>query len=118
MQEIRECIVGFDPSLVDSWDIASPASLNGFRLENGSEELSAYFSNVILHVYEDGLIIAEAEPLVAYIRSTPPGKDLSQIGKTQFTQSISARDSQKRGNTYYERNRAVRGVLEVMGINN
>ncbi len=88
MQEIRELIVGFDPSLVDSWDIASPASLNGFRLENGSEELSAYFSTVILHVYEDELIITEAEPLATYILSNPVGETLVGDRVKQFTQSI------------------------------
>jgi SAM-dependent methyltransferase len=88
MQEVREFVVSFDPSLAARWDIASPASLNGFRIENGNQELSAYFSNVILHLYEDGLIVTEAEPLVAYILSTLFGKNLIADRVEQFTQVI------------------------------
>ncbi len=88
MQEIRELIFGFDPSLVTKWDIASPASLNGFRLENGSEELSTHFSTVTLHMYEDGLVVTEAGPVVAYIRSTLAGERLVGDKVEQFTQFI------------------------------
>lgn len=88
MQEIRELIVGFDPSLATAWDIASPASLEGFRLENGSDELSAHFSTVTLHLYEDGLIITKAEPLAAYILSNPVGETLVADRVEQFTQYI------------------------------
>ncbi len=96
MQEIRELIVGFDPSLVDSWDIASPASLNGFRLEDGSEELSTHFSTVTLHMYEDGLIITEAEPLAAYILSNPVGETLVADRVEQFTHYIEQELAKKR----------------------
>jgi SAM-dependent methyltransferase len=88
MQEIRELVVSFDPLLAARWDIASPASLNGFRLENGDQELSAHFPNVTLHLYEDGLIVTEAEPLVAYILSTLFGKTLIGDRVEQFTQTI------------------------------
>ncbi len=88
MQEIRELIVGFDPSLAARWDIASPASLNGFRLENGNGELSVHFSTVTLHLYEDGLIVTEAEPLVAYLLSTLAGERLVRDRVEQFTQVL------------------------------
>ena len=41
----------------------------GFNLEHGAEELSRWFAVVTLHHYADALIVPEAEPLVAYIRS-------------------------------------------------
>jgi SAM-dependent methyltransferase len=41
-----------------------------FNLENGVRQLLAHFDTVVLHEYEDGLVITEAEPLVAYILST------------------------------------------------
>ncbi len=87
-KKCREIVVSFDPSLAARWDIGSPASLNGFRLENGGEEISAHFSTVILHLYENGLIVTEAEPLVAYFLSTLSGKTLIGDKVEQFTQTI------------------------------
>ena len=40
-----------------------------FTLENGTEQLSKWFKDVQVFVYEDNLIVTEAQPLVAYIRS-------------------------------------------------
>jgi ubiquinone/menaquinone biosynthesis C-methylase UbiE len=40
-----------------------------FTLENGAQELAQWFSGVTLHRYEDGLVITEAEPLIAYVMS-------------------------------------------------
>ena len=88
MQEIRDLIKGIDPALVARWDKASPASLNGFRLENGNEELSAHFSTVTLHLYEDGLIVTRAEPLIAYLLSTLVGEKLVGNRVEQFTHYI------------------------------
>jgi SAM-dependent methyltransferase len=42
----------------------------GFNLENGAAELSQWFTSVTLHRYADALVVPEAEPLVAYVRST------------------------------------------------
>ena len=41
-----------------------------FLLENGGIQLSRWFTEVRLHRYDDGLIVTEAEPLIAYILST------------------------------------------------
>jgi ubiquinone/menaquinone biosynthesis C-methylase UbiE len=41
-----------------------------FSLENGGEQLAAYFTNVRLYLYEDGLEVTEVEPLIAYILTT------------------------------------------------
>jgi SAM-dependent methyltransferase len=42
----------------------------GFNLEHGAAELSQWFAVVTLHRYVDALVVPEAEPLVAYVRST------------------------------------------------
>jgi SAM-dependent methyltransferase len=41
----------------------------GFRLENGGEELARWFADVEMRRYPDGLIVTEAEPLVAFMLS-------------------------------------------------
>ena len=40
-----------------------------FTLENGLDQLGAYFSEVTISHYEDNLHVTEIEPLIAYIRS-------------------------------------------------
>lgn len=46
-----------------------------FRLENGAEQLTPWFSDVqLLPRYEDGLHVTETEPLVAYIASMLDGR--------------------------------------------
>lgn len=42
----------------------------GFNLEHGAAELSHWFAVITLHRYDDALVVPEAEPLVAYVRST------------------------------------------------
>jgi SAM-dependent methyltransferase len=42
---------------------------HGFNLEHGAVELSHWFTSVTLHRYADALVVPEAEPLVAYVRS-------------------------------------------------
>jgi SAM-dependent methyltransferase len=41
----------------------------GFDLENGAAQLAPYFADVQLRRYDDALVVTEAEPLIAYIRS-------------------------------------------------
>jgi len=41
-----------------------------FDLENGGEQLAAYFSHVERHRYDDALVVTETEPLISYLRST------------------------------------------------
>ncbi len=45
---------------------------SGFNLENGTDQLEPCFSHVDLLYYEDSLIVTEAKPLAAYIRSMIP----------------------------------------------
>jgi ubiquinone/menaquinone biosynthesis C-methylase UbiE len=42
----------------------------GFTLENGMLQLARHFSDVARHLYHDGLIVTEVEPLMAYIFSS------------------------------------------------
>ena len=44
----------------------------GFNLENGADELAPFFAEVALERYDDALVVTEAEPLLAYIRSMSP----------------------------------------------
>lgn len=69
--------------------IATPDRSNyerGFGLENGAEQLARHFSRVNLDRYEDGLVITEAGPLMAYILSmpmdaVPPQTDIDRLAR-------------------------------------
>lgn len=64
MRELRELIGAIDPAA----ELAAAAS--EFGLENGGEQLAQFFADVTLHRYEDGLVVTEVEPLVAYVLSS------------------------------------------------
>ncbi len=49
-----------------------------FTIENGLEQLQAVFDHVSMSRYEDGLSITEAEPIMAYIRSSMRATELSE----------------------------------------
>jgi SAM-dependent methyltransferase len=63
LREIRALVSTLDPAA----DLSSAAA--EFGLENGTEQLSLFFPHVCCHRYKDGLVVTEAEPLVAYILS-------------------------------------------------
>jgi len=42
-----------------------------FNLEHGAEDLSRWFSHVTVRVLDDGLVVTETEPLIAFILSMP-----------------------------------------------
>ena len=66
MAELAALIRQFDPSL----NIHFGSEILSFNLENGQEELSAFFAPVILRPFENnGLHVTEVEPLVAYVLS-------------------------------------------------
>ncbi len=58
--------------------IRSAHTLNPFRLEDGSEMLSRYFGEVVLHKLESSLVVTEAEPLHAFILSGEATADLRE----------------------------------------
>ena len=62
-----------------------------FSLENGTEWLGRHFSRVSLDRYEDGLVITEAGPLMAYILSMPTEHAPSPESVARLTQDLEAR---------------------------
>ena len=64
LREIGDLIRSVAPEIGDIDDLPE------FRLENGKEQLSRFFPHVALHRYDDGLVVTEAEPLIAYMLST------------------------------------------------
>ncbi len=65
MNELHDLVSRFDPDDKVKAAHATPS----FLLENGSAQLSPYFSQVTLRRYDDDLVITEAKPLVAYVLS-------------------------------------------------
>jgi SAM-dependent methyltransferase len=66
IKEIDNLIERFAPD-TDFWEGFSASG--AFTLENGAPQLMRHFSQVCACWYNDGLIVTEAEPLVAYILS-------------------------------------------------
>jgi SAM-dependent methyltransferase len=64
MRELRELIAAVDP------EAEMAAAALEFGLENGGEQLARVFAEVTLHRYEDGLLVTEVQPLVAYVLSS------------------------------------------------
>ncbi|MBW8011924.1 MAG: class I SAM-dependent methyltransferase [Chloroflexi bacterium] len=63
LQELDQLIHQIDPYLIqNNWT-------SGFSLENGAQQLQELFHNVELSLFQDGLVVNEIEPLVAYIAS-------------------------------------------------
>ncbi|GAC1349294.1 MAG: hypothetical protein NVSMB27_21050 [Ktedonobacteraceae bacterium] len=87
MEEVNELVHNFDAHLDHSWKKALLITLP-FRLENGSEELSPWFSQIRLFRYEDALIVTEAEPLVAYVLSTNVVALFDEEKIRQFTKFV------------------------------
>jgi len=59
-----------------------------FTLENGLAQLKSVFPQVTLSRYEDGLRVAELEPLVAYLRSMTALSDLQEDKLEQIKQAL------------------------------
>lgn len=83
MRELDELVYRFDGSA------STPAGMQlSFTLETGLDELSRYFSDVVLRRYSDSLYITQAGPLVDYVLSL---STLSQmvVGKVaEFTRFV------------------------------
>ncbi len=65
MQEVTQLVQEFDKHIVLSGDIL----YENFGLENGGSVLNQFFSSVEQQLYEDEIIIDNAEPLIEYILS-------------------------------------------------
>lgn len=68
MAEMREILGKFDSKLITtkSWD-----ETRKFQLENGKQQISRWFSDVIMERYKDSLEVTDAVPLIDYIFSMP-----------------------------------------------
>lgn len=65
MKEITELVQGFQKQITLSADML----YERFGLENGEQKLSLFFRTVEQRVYEDLLVVNQAEPLIEYILS-------------------------------------------------
>lgn len=66
LRQMKGLLASFDPKLV----LSDTDFAGEFGLENGMEQLASCFGPILLHRYEDALRVTEAEPLLAYVRST------------------------------------------------
>jgi hypothetical protein len=73
MRELHEFVQRFRHPLAQGTVASRPLNdsrlRHGFNLEHGAAELSQWFASVTLHRYDDALLVPEAAPLVAYVRS-------------------------------------------------
>jgi len=67
-----------------------------FTLENGAQTIEVMFPQVEKHLYEDALIVTEAEPLAAYILSMAP-QDLRTDTQRATLRQIIAEEMAKTG---------------------
>lgn len=67
MVKLAELMERFDPDL--ERDHGPAALVEAFGLETGKDQLASFFSQVVLHRYEDALVVTEAEPLADYALS-------------------------------------------------
>ena len=63
---------------------------DAFNLEHGGEDLSRWFSRVIVQKIDDGLVVTETEPLIAYILSLPVQSFMTDEKLQQLRESIDA----------------------------
>jgi SAM-dependent methyltransferase len=85
MQELYQLLKKFNPTLPDPrGDLYSLQ----FGLQNGGDQISPWFETITLYRYEDGLVITEVGPLVAYVLSTSAGKDSIGGKVAEFTQFL------------------------------
>ena len=67
MYELWELAEGLAPGI----HARACATTATFTLENGRPQIERWFTDVQLYMYEDALVVTEAEPLIAYVLSSP-----------------------------------------------
>lgn len=89
--------------MAEMWALVEPFRLGitarlgavtgAFTLENGAAQLAAHFEGIARFDYEDCLLVAEAAPLAAYIRSTQivQARPLSAAEEAALSAEIAAR---------------------------
>ncbi|WP_165861145.1 MerR family transcriptional regulator [Paenibacillus paeoniae] len=72
MKEVKGLLSAFNPN----YDTGRQDFACEFGLENGGDQLDAAgFSDIRCQRYADGLRVIDAKPLIAYIRTTPGGRE-------------------------------------------
>jgi len=84
LKELYELVRRFDAS-ADPWG-EHPAE--PFLLETGLDQIARWFPKVSLQRYKDGLVITEAEPLVAYVVSTAAKSNFVDEKLSEFTRFV------------------------------
>jgi len=87
LRELHELLVRFGQNL-EMW---GGSATSGFSLENGGEQLAAYFTDVTLHRYEDAIVVEETTPVVDYITSFASLHDQQRIALHAFVADEIAR---------------------------
>jgi ubiquinone/menaquinone biosynthesis C-methylase UbiE len=59
-----------------------------FDLENGRDQLAPWFSTIVLHRYDDALVITKAEPLIAYFLSTRIASALDGDARAELARRV------------------------------
>ncbi len=59
-----------------------------FTLENGRDQLAPWFSHIVIHRYEDSLVVTEAEPLTAYLLSIRAASDLDEAERATIAERV------------------------------
>jgi ubiquinone/menaquinone biosynthesis C-methylase UbiE len=106
-KELSDLLARFDPQLA-SWGTLPPDS---FTLENGSAQLGAYFSNVVLYRYLDALIVTDANLLMDYILS---GRIMLNPGQQANLAEFVAQELKRNDGQFYITKDS--GVFESSGI--
>lgn len=86
LRELHDLAARFDPALI-GWGGAPSES---FRLENGAEQIERFFAHVALRRYQDGLLVTEAEPIVAFVASQDPSGLLVGERRAAFRRFVEA----------------------------
>jgi SAM-dependent methyltransferase len=84
LPELSELLHPFAPDV----DIQREFRVDNFSLENGAEQLEAYFSDVELLRYEDSLAVTDAEPILDYLQSTHIKDSLNDAAVEQIRQTV------------------------------
>lgn len=94
LQEIRDLVARFDPDL-SAWGERPD---HGFTLENGSAQLAQTFAEIIVHRYDDDLVVTDPDALGAYIFSGT--LDLPNDRRQDFAHFVNEA-FQKRDGTFF-----------------
>lgn len=72
LHELKQLVHEFEPdaSSMSEQHAGAFGLAEAFTLENGQEQLAPFFAHVACAIYDDALVVTEAEPLVAYVLSS------------------------------------------------